>query len=187
MQPGANYEAEKHVGVVYGYRAIGDYGDNTDVYYFGRTKLAAAYAMSLEGPADGVHERQKRMLRKKCRRVGLGRPSRVLLWGRSEDVDKDWDALKMILRGHTQDEMRLTNELLIGDNWFSCEDHGPDALGTWLRAVWDDMQRRVRHADEEEQPPVDEEYEEQPPVVEVFRDSSLLVNRLLELRDQNQI
>ena len=49
------------------------------------------------------------------------------------------------------------------------------------------MQRRVRHADEEEQPPVDEEYEEQPPVVEVFRDSSLLVNRLLELRDQNQI
>ena len=38
-----------------------------------------------------------------------------------------------------------------------------------------------------EQPPVDEEYEEQPPVVEVFRDSSLLVNRLLELRDQNQI
>ena len=180
--------SELRGGEARGYRAIGDYGDGNHIYYFGRTKLGAAYAMSLEGPADGVHERQKRMLRKKCRRVGLGRPSRVLLWGRSEDVDKDWDALKMILRGHTQDDMRLTNELLIGDNWFSCEDHGPDALGTWLRAVWDNLQRRVPAAEEyEEQPPVDEEYEEQPPVVEVFRDSSLLVNRLLELRDQNQI
>lgn len=192
MQPGQ----QPRQGVIYGYRTLGDYGDTRNMYYFGRSKQTAAYELSTEGLADGVQVRQKKFMRQKCRRVGLNSPTRMILWGRSEDVDKDWDNMKMYLRGHRQESPHpvLTNELWVGDNFFTCADRGPNALGVWLRAVWDRMREADGEAgedggdeeDDDEQP----EEEEQPPVdlqVEVFRGPNApqeLVNRLLLLRAQ---
>ena len=129
----------RHTGVIYGYRAMGDYGDDAAIYYFGRSRLAKMYDMSLEGPADTVHARQKKMLKETCRRTGLNACSRVLLWGRTADLNKDWDDLKDFLRGNrfAQDAHPLvTNQLWVGDNWFSCESHGSEGFGIFVRAVW---------------------------------------------------
>ena len=190
QQPGQEQQEQR--GVVFGYRTLGDFGDGAGhLYYFGRSRQRALYELSTEGLADGLQVRQKKALRTKCRRVGLNAPKRVLLWGRSEDVDRDWDELKSFLRGHrrTNNVVRITNQVWVGDNFFSCEDMGPTDFGLWLRTVWDRVIYNQEDAEEEEepQPPVEQEQEEQPPVsesvqVEVFRDSNLLVNRLLELR-----
>jgi hypothetical protein len=150
---------------------MGDFGDDATIYYFGRTRQQRAYDMSLEGIAAGVHARQKKMLKHNCRRVGLNSPSRVLLWGRTTNVEKDWDGLKDFLKGHrfaVDNHPLITNQLWVGDNWFTCESHGPEALGMWVRAVWnllheDRLDERVIVGDEDEGEESGEE-EEQPPV-----------------------
>ena len=130
--------------------------------------------MSLEGVPEGVHSRQKKILKDMCRRTGLNQPSRILLWGRTTDLNQDWDDLKDFLKGNrflpTQDGHPLiTNQLWVGDNWFSCESHGSEGFGIFVRAVWNrlhesrgdeqvlvgDEQDDAEQDDEVEQPPVD--------------------------------
>ena len=146
------YAEQQHSGVVYGYVALGSYGDEL-IYYFGRSKQAAMYNMSLEGVQAEVHERQKKLLKDRCRRAGLSAPSRVLLWGRSTDVDKDWDSIKDFLKGNrwAPGHPLITNELWVGDNWFTVESLGPEGFGRFVRTVWNTL-----HS-EEEQVPVGEE------------------------------
>ena len=131
MQQAAVYVRPEHQGVIYGFRSFGDFGDDANIYYFGRTRQACVYNMSLDGLADGVHMRQKKMLKDKCRCTGLNSPSRVLLWGRTATVNKDWDDLRDFLRGNrnplpgasdprTRPPL-LTNQLWVGDNWFTCK------------------------------------------------------------------
>ena len=169
MQPGQQEQG----GVIYGYRTFGDFGDDANIYYFGRTKVQAVYNMSLEGVPDGVHARQKKMLKSRLRRVGMNAPSRVLLWGRTTNVDRDWDDMKDFLKGHrrrlfnvVQQHPLITNELWVGDNFFTCESHGPEDLGLWVRSVWnliheDDVDQQVlvggglAEEEEEVQPPVE--------------------------------
>ena len=137
---------------------MGDYGDDAAIYYFGRSRLAKMYDMSLEGPADTVHARQKKMLKETCRRTGLNACSRVLLWGRTTDLKKDWDDLKDFLKGSrfSQDTHPLvTNQIWVGDNWFTCESHGPEGFGIFVRAVWNRLHED--RADEQVQEPPDEE------------------------------
>ena len=126
---------EIHHGVVYAYQAVGAYG--SEIYYFGRTKQQVVYDMSLEGIQDGVHERQARMLYRRCSRTGLHSPRTVLLWGRTEDVERAWDSVKDFLRGNRKlEEISIKHEAMIGDNWWSCSSHKRQAFGFFLRRVW---------------------------------------------------
>ena len=149
------YAPPKQSGIIYGYMPVGNYGDDA-IYYFGRSRLAKVYDMSLEGAA--LCARQKKMLKETCRRTGLNACSRVLLWGRTTDVKKDWDDLKDFLKGSrfSQDTHPLvTNQIWVGDNWFTCESHGPEGFGIFVRAVWNRLHED--RADEQVQEPPDEE------------------------------
>ena len=82
-EPGARSNADFiRPGVIYGYRACGDYGDDRNIYYFGRTKQAVARACPVSG--EGIFERQKLVLKNRCRRVGLNTPSSMLIWWRAK-------------------------------------------------------------------------------------------------------
>ena len=133
-QPQQLYAEQQHTGVVYGYVARGSYGDDASIYYFGRSKQAAMYNMSLEGGPGALHARQKKLLKGRCRRTGLNAPSRVLLWGRSTDLDKDWESIKDFLKGNrwARDHPLITNQLWVGDNWFTVASLGPEGFGLFL-------------------------------------------------------
>jgi len=168
-------EREIHAGVVYAYVAFGDFGDNATIYYFGRTKIACVRELSLDGDPAMVAGRQKYLIKNNCRRSGLNQPSRIILWGKTTDVEKDWDDLKDILKGWRPARAvrpLVTNQLWVGDNWYSCESHGPIEFGAWVRGEWNRMHRNRPDeqvvvgplvpeqsgdapAEEEPQPPVD--------------------------------
>ena len=149
MQPGANDADFVKPGVVYGYRAVCDYGDFSDgqghVYYFGRSKQRCVLDLDLSG--EDPSQAQKDMLRGKLRRTGLNSPSRILLWVGVADVDKAWDDFREQLRGWrpgwTREEIDgvlpiITHVVSLGDNYYTVENLGPEDFGTWCRAV---MQR----------------------------------------------
>ena len=150
MQPGANVGATHadfiKPGVIYGFRTLGDYGSFADgeghIYYFGRSKQESF----LELPAAGedMQKDQKEMLKKKGRHVGLNAPSRMLLWARVNDIDKFWDEFREQLRGWLvpREEIdgvqpRITNQLCVGDNYYTVANVGPEDFGTWCRATMD--------------------------------------------------
>ena len=93
MQPGAAVPQDK--GVCYGYRAKGDFGDGKHIYYFGRSRQNALYV-----PENELEDKRKRLLISKSKRLGLNQPSRIVMWGTSEKLEKDWDILRDILRGN---------------------------------------------------------------------------------------
>jgi hypothetical protein len=132
-------------GVIYGYRAIADYGDFSagqgHVYYFGRTKQRSILSLDVSGEQD-LNEDQIYLLRRKLGRTGLNTPSRVLLWVRVDDIDRAWDNFREQLRGwlHQRDGIEgptpiLTNVLSLGDNWFTVENLGPEDFGKWCNAI----------------------------------------------------
>ena len=131
-------------GIIYGYRAVADYGDFSDgqgnIYYFGRSKQQCMLDLDVSG--ENMIQDQKDMLKKKVRRTGLNAPSRMLMWVRVEDIDKYWDDFKQQLRGwrRERDEIDgtsplITNVLVVGDNWYTVENMGPADFGTWCRAM----------------------------------------------------
>ena len=66
--------------------------------------------------------------------------------------------LKDFLKGSrfSQDTHPLvTNQIWVGDNWFTCESHGPEGFGIFVRAVWNRLHED--RADEQVQEPPDEE------------------------------
>ena len=95
FQPGAAVpQVTHHKGVCYGYRAMGDFGDGKHIYYFGRSRQNALYV-----PENELEDKRKRLLISKSKRLGL-KPSRIVMWGTSEKLEKDWDLLRDILRGN---------------------------------------------------------------------------------------
>ena len=146
MQPGAasnqGPSQADHVrpGVVFGYRTRGDWGSYSDgegaVYYFGRTKQKAA--LDLDVNAANAVENQKELLRNKMRRVGLNAPSRMLLWVHVSDIDKYWDEFKQQLRGYWMrvdgTQPLITNQLCLGDHFFTVANMGVEDFGTWCKA-----------------------------------------------------
>jgi hypothetical protein len=148
--PGGLNEGPTHAdfikpGVIFGFRSVGDYGDYSDgqgnVYYFGRSKQPCMLDLSLVG--ENVTQNQKDMLKRKVRCVGLNAPSRILLWVRVDDIDKYWDEFRQQLRGwdrRARDGIEgtgpiITNVLVVGDNWYTVENMGPQAFGSWCRAI----------------------------------------------------
>jgi len=144
MQPASNQgpSQEDHVrpGVVFGYRTRGDWGSFADgeghMYYFGRTKQAAALEHDCD--AANAEEVQKELLRNKMRRVGLNAPSRILLWAHVSDIDKYWDEFKQQLRGYwmrvSGTQPLITNQLCVGDHYFTVANMGPGEFGEWCKA-----------------------------------------------------
>ena len=137
-------------GIIFGYRAIADYGDFSDgqghVYYFGRSKQQCMLELDVSGEQHEVHQGQRDLLRKRMRCTGLNSPSRILLWVRVQDVDKAWDDFQEQLRGWRDERDAIegtspliTNVLVLGDNWFTVENLGPEDFGTWCKAMLDEI------------------------------------------------
>jgi hypothetical protein len=67
----------------------------------------------------------------------------MLLWKRTTNVEKDWDDLKNYLNGRrlTMDDVHplIINRLWVGDNFYTCESHSPEAFGMWIRKLWNSM------------------------------------------------
>jgi len=136
----------EHPGIIFGYRAIADFGDFSDgkghVYYFGRSKQQCMLDLDVSGEPNEVHQDQKNLLRRMMRLSGLNSPSRVLLWVRVQDLDKAWDDFREQLRGWRQEREEIegtspliTQELLLGDNFYTVENLGPEDFGTWCKAI----------------------------------------------------
>jgi len=122
-------------GVLYGYRAVSDYGSFADglghVYYFGRSKKR--YAIE----AANVEE-QKMVLKRKIKRRGLNLPSRILLWCIVPNVDHAWDELKEALvwsRKSTNWSPEITQQCVLGDHWFTVGNMGPEDFGAWCKEI----------------------------------------------------
>jgi hypothetical protein len=153
--PGAQGPAAadfENPGIIFGFRAIADYGDFSDgqghVYYFGRSKQQCMLGLDLSGEQHEVHQGQKDMLRKRMRCLGLNSPSRVLLWVRVQDLEKRWDEFRDQLRGWRDERDAIegtspliTNVLALGDNWYTVENLGPEDFGTWCKA----MMQKILH------------------------------------------
>ena len=139
-------EATKR-GVIFGYRAVSDYGSFEDgqghVYNFGRsTRESLIELEKKEGETfSELQQRQKDLLRYKMRRTGLNGPSRVLMWVRVDDIDKYWDEFKEQLHGwggrfQVEDkEPLVTQQLLLGDYFYTVENMGVGEFGTWCNAM----------------------------------------------------
>lgn len=138
MQPILQHSDFARQGVVYGYRAVGDYGSAAvglgNIYYFGRSKQASVFAVR-----GNDEETQKETLRKKCKRDGLNAPRRVMLWVRVQDVDQVWEDVRMKLRG----QPLITNHATLGDNWYTVENMGPEDFGTWCDGVVRQLQLQL--------------------------------------------
>jgi hypothetical protein len=131
-------------GVVYGYRAVSEYGSFSDgqgaIYYFGRSQQQCV--IDIGEYSDSVQD-QKDVLRHKLNRTGLNSPSRILLWKKVDDVDKYWDEFKQQLRGwrRLRDDIEgtsplITNMLSLGDNFYCVENMNAEDFGVWCRAVF---------------------------------------------------
>ena len=143
--------APKRYGIVYGFRALGDWGllsgGYGTVYYFGRTKQKCMLELKVEDGANSFDAGRLELLKKKCKCVGLNTPSRVLLWACVSDIDYCWDELRRELVGGWNGTQRLeiegrddlqapevTQYLLLGDNWFGVSNMGPEYFGAWCSA-----------------------------------------------------
>ena len=159
-------------GVIFGYRAISDYGCYSDgeghVYNFGRSSQQCMLELRpTEGEAAGHFvQRQKDMLKEKMRRTGLNGPSRILMWVRVSDIEKYWDEFKRQLGGWggrlqiDGPEPLVTKQLVVGDQFYTVENMGVAEFGTWVNALISKLQTKASNAalvlehQDEVQPPV---------------------------------
>jgi hypothetical protein len=141
-------------GVIFGYRAGGDYATK-GIYNFGRSTQACMLELRRkDGEDDGEWiRRQKDMLKTKMRRTGLNAPSQMLLWVRVSDVETYWDEFKRQLGGWggrlqtkaTIENLALvpidgkeplvTQQLDVGDQFYTVENMGVSDFGTWCNAL----------------------------------------------------
>ena len=131
-------------GIIYGFRTLGDFGSHSDglgnLYYFGRSKQPCFLQLPRTG--EDVRKNQKEMLKKKGRHTGINQPSRVLLWVRVDDIDKYYDLFREQLRGWLQEreeidgvQPEITNELWVGDNYYTVSNVNVEDFGKWVRAI----------------------------------------------------
>ena len=125
------YERKRTEGIIFGYIAMGEYGEYSDgegaMYYFGRSARKCMLRLDADGP-DAKHEK-KEMIKKRIGMRGLNAPSRVLVWERTNDLEKVWDLFKIelsgwrsqreVAEGPVQGRPEITQQLYIGDNWYT--------------------------------------------------------------------
>ena len=130
-------------GIVYMYVAYGSFGDAGHMYYIGRSGASKF----LQCGPDQVDRRDCIGAR------GLNRASRVLLWARSEYLEDTFATLRSAVvgwyvpgflrdaagsgaSGGTQSKRpETTQHHMLGSQWFSCENMGPEEFGEWARGV----------------------------------------------------
>ena len=175
MQPGARAPSDVgpvHAdfvkpGIIFGYRAVCDYGSFSDglghIYNFGRSTQACMLELRHKPGEEAGHwiQRQKDMLKNKMRRTGLNAPSRMLLWARVSDIEKYWDEFKRQLGGWggrlpvEGTEPLVTQQLVLGDQYYTVENMGVSEFGTWCNAL---ITKLLEPEQEEQQPPVSLEF-----------------------------
>ena len=186
MQPGARAPSDVgpvHAdfvkpGIIFGYRAGGDYGSFRDglgtkagtnralvghIYNFGRSTQACMLELRRKDGEEAGHwiQRQKDLLKNKMRRTGLNAPSRMLLWVRVSDIETYWDEFKRQLNGWGgrlpvgTTEPLVTQQLCVGDHYYTVRNMGVHQFGEWCNALLTKLlQPAQQEASEEEQPPV---------------------------------
>ena len=129
-------------GTIFGYRALGDFGSFADglgaVYYFGRSKRE-----DFRQPQLIVNRQlQKEMIPRHCSRCsGLNRPAQMLLWEVTFfDVEQLWGRIKDNLRGNIWAPYQgrrpvITQQLQLGDNWYTVSNMGPQEFRMWVQSV----------------------------------------------------
>ena len=147
MQARVQARMQEANGIIFGFRAVGDWGCYSEgqghMYYFGRTRQSILFDESIEGN----EQLQKELLVKRLRLKGLNKPDMMLLWFRATvaPLDELWDRFKEHLHGFArpvQDEQgdevdlpEIGQELAIGDNWYTCRNLGPADFGKWCKVV----------------------------------------------------
>ena len=136
--------APKRYGIVYGFRALGDWGELSDgygtVYYFGRTRQRSLGQDAL------LHDKglQNEALVRRLKFGGLNRPSRMVVWIRvpERDLDAVWDRVRDHLKGSIWRERPnagvrpvVTNHLEVGDNWFTVNNMNCDDFSEWCEEI----------------------------------------------------
>ena len=141
------YERPRHTGTIYCYRARGWTRalGFVPLYYCGRSRNAKLHS-------NTDVDLQKDLLRRFCRREGLNGPQCVCFWEVSSDLERDWEYVRMHLRGPASFRNGLGTplppiapQLWLGDNWFTASNVGDGDnhaeidvnLRTWLQVLWD--------------------------------------------------
>ena len=154
-QPG---QQQRVGGIVFAYRAIGDYGSFADglghVYNFGRSSRE----QFIDVAAIGDEEKQKEILTKYGRRNGLNRPARVLLWTYTPNLEEMWERMVDNVRGNvwrsrhagasTDQHPICTQQCMLGDHWYTVENLGPEDFGEWIQEVEVIERREMQEAAE---------------------------------------
>ena len=137
------YERKRTEGIIFGYIAVGEHGEYSDgegaMYYFGRSARKCMLRLDADGP-DAKHEK-KDMIKKRIGMRGLNAPSRVLVWEQTNDLEKVWDLFKIelsgwrsqreVAEGPVQGRPVITQQLYIGDNWYTVSNMLINEFGEW--------------------------------------------------------
>ena len=129
-------------GVIYGYRAVCEYGSFSDglgnIYNFGRSRQKALLDLEC---APGTEARQKELLRTKCKRIGMNAPSRMLMWVKVKDIEKMFNDFRQQLRWCRIEvegsslRPEVTHQCAIGDNWYTVANVDVSDFGEWCRGL----------------------------------------------------
>ena len=132
-------------GVVYGFRAVGEYGSYSDgygtMYVFGRSRSRDMVEFD-RGMFDRTYAdaSMKEMLMGRSHHRGLNAPAAILLWARVPDIYEGWDKLNNNLKGiyvHRQFDFAepiITNHLALGSNYYTVSNVNHEEFGRWVRA-----------------------------------------------------
>jgi len=141
------YERKRSAGIIFGYLAVGEHGEYSDgegaMYYFGRSRKRCMLDLNAKG-SDAKHEK-KDMIRKRIGQRGLNAPSKVLVWERTNDLEKVWDLFKIelsgwrsqrdVAEGPVQGRPEITQQLYVGDNWYTVSNMLISEFGEWCTEI----------------------------------------------------
>ena len=141
------YERKRTAGIIFGYLAVGEHGEYSDgegaMYYFGRSRKRCMLDLNAKG-SDAKHEK-KDMIRKRVGQRGLNAPSKVLVWERTNDLERVWDLFKIelsgwrsqreVAEGPVQGRPVITQQLYVGDNWYTVSNMLINEFGEWCTEI----------------------------------------------------
>ena len=146
------YERKRSAGIIIGYLAVGKHGEYSDgegaMYYFGRSRKRCMLDLNAKG-SDAKHE--KKDMRKRIGQRGLNAPSKVLVWERTNDLEKVWDLFKIelsgwrsqreVAEGPVQGRPEITQQLYVGDNWYTVSNMLISEFGEWCTEILQKLTR----------------------------------------------
>ena len=146
------YERKRTAGIIFGYLAVGEHGEYSDgegaMYYFGRSRKRCMLDLNAKG-SDAKHE--KKDMRKRIGQRGLNAPSKVLVWERTNDLEKVWDLFKIelsgwrsqreVAEGPVQGRPEITQQLYVGDNWYTVSNMLISEFGEWCTEILQKLTR----------------------------------------------